>query len=362
MGRRGLFLLGAMSQIIPYVVLWADSDAVGLFFGATIVSGFMPSASSMLYAAVADVVPPASRLRWFGLASSTLMVGACAGTASASMLASRLSQQGLLALSAGFGVGSLAVLTLALPETLSKGLEGSPAKLTASRVEAQLSSLWQVMFPGRSCSPEQVMLRDIAWLQFVSGLPEIGIASTIAFYAKIKLNLDDRETAVYCAQYAFLASLFSVVWNTVLLNVLNRMCSGRWTRILQICLCANFIHGVICMTMWSPRVYVLTGLLVGAGASLPTIMRAIFSAALPADVQGRASGLLAAVHGMSSVVAPIVWGALLMLGERQGCPWTPFVLGCLALLVGSWITTRLSTSITHDATSMDHGRGPLQEA
>lgn len=296
-----------------------------------------------MFAIVADLVPPEKRLRWFGIVTSIAMIGMGAGTGTASVLAPRLGPEGLRSLSAALGVAALTILAMTLPETLRRESQEDPqSKHATSQIKTKLGSLQQVMWPGKNPGEVQRLLRDISWISLISSLAQMIIISCALFYAKIALHLSGEEMAVYGAQVMFCVAVSGVTFNTILLSLFDRCFRGNWIRIFQLMLLLDFAHSFIYIIMWSPQVLALNGLLAGASIAQPTILRSLVSQALPADVQGRASGILAAVQGMCSCVAPSLGGVLLMWGQQRGCAWFPFAVGCLSLVVASWMTSQLS--------------------
>lgn len=103
---------------------------------------------------------------------------------------------------------------------------------------------------------------------------------------------------------------------------------------------ADLLHVIGYLIMWAPWVLLANAAISGGDGTLPTILRAIVSEALPPNAQGRASAVVTSIAGACSCVAPVVFGAAFVLGSRLGAPWCPFAASALLILVSYWLTRK----------------------
>lgn len=311
-GRRPILILSVLGSGIAYIA-FGLAHALWILFAARLVDGLTGANFTAAQAYVADVTPPESRAKSFGLIGAALGVGFIIGPA----LGGLLSHFGLQA--PAFGAAALSITAAAfgffvLPESLPRARR-TTAPLSLSSLDPFRLIGDAVRRPG---------LRGIFGAVFAVGFALSGFRTNFAVLTAVRYGLGPGSTGAFLTY----AGVISVVMQG---GVLRRI-SGRWPdrRLAEV--------GLVIMALGlaglavAPAVWALYVALlffgVGSALSTPTLS-AVISGGAPATEQGAVLGASQAIQSLSFILGPLWAGAVF---DWWG-PWAPYATGAGWLLL-----------------------------
>lgn len=347
-GRRPLVCWGLVGALLPYFTLLVSPMNLAPYYILTAFSGLAPSPSVGVYAALADLAPAPARLQLFGWAGAGGCAAFAIGAALSGMLSPSEGTDGVVALSVSIQMVAAAVFVLALPETaptsanreaLEVGNVEAPRVTETDETPRQViraKSLMHILLEEQDedTSIGEKILRRIAWIGLIAGVPESGVSTIALFYAQARFGFTGQDMSFFL----FMVGISGCLWQTIGLWILQRVCPDEG-RMFQVALAANFLHCVGYIVAWSPEVLFLNMLLTGGAMAQPMILRAFASRIVGPECQGRASGVLSSVAGACYAVAPALFGTLFSASSEIGAPVIPFALSSLLLVFGGWLSS-----------------------
>eukprot|EP00418_Pyrodinium_bahamense_P046855 CAMPEP_0179191464 /NCGR_PEP_ID=MMETSP0796-20121207/95101_1 /TAXON_ID=73915 /ORGANISM="Pyrodinium bahamense, Strain pbaha01" /LENGTH=299 /DNA_ID=CAMNT_0020895691 /DNA_START=21 /DNA_END=921 /DNA_ORIENTATION=- len=277
---------------------------------------------------IADLVPKWARLQYFGAGSALFMMAFASGTALSSHFQPSIGVDGVLDISAKTCTLSFLVIVLVLPETVPRsgdGTEDDDSQADTPVLRVRQKSLIKIL-GDRALVGEQVLLRRVAWIGLLSFMPQDGVITISLFYIKLKLGLDGAASSELGAKMLCVVGLGSMLWQTVGLWALGVPLRRR--------VAPRRLHSNVVpldgARKRNPR---------GRPAGFADNPPAIVSEALPSTSQGRGSGALSSVAGLSSCCAPLMFGSLFVVGNKTGLPGCPFLVGMVLLLLSSYLAS-----------------------
>jgi multidrug resistance protein len=311
-GRRPILILSVLGSGIAYIA-FGLAHALWVLFAARIVDGLTGANFTAAQAYVADVTPPESRAKSFGLIGAALGLGFIIGPA----LGGLLSRFGLQA--PAFGAAALSLSAAAfgffvLPESLP------PDRRTTAPLSLQALDPFRLV----GDAVRRPGLRGIFGAVFAVGFALSGLRTNFGVLMSVRYHLGPGSTAGFLT---YAGAIGVVVQGGVL-----RRISGRWPdrRIATVGLAIMAI-GMGGLAI-APGVWALWVTLfffgVGQALSNPTLS-AVISAAAPATEQGAVLGASQAIQSLSFILGPLWAGEVF---DWWG-PWAPYATGAGWLLL-----------------------------
>jgi DHA1 family tetracycline resistance protein-like MFS transporter len=322
-GRRTVILISVGGIACNYLLLAFAPSLPWLFLGRAI-AGATGASASAANAYIADVSPPGERARRFALVSAVFggafIIGPAMGGALGAMdlRLPFFAAAGLAATNFAFG---LFVLPESLPQSLRRPFRwqqanpvGSIGALTASATGIRLAFAWCVM-----------------WFS-------IGTLQTVfVLYTGVRLGWGPAQNGAALA----LVGAAQVFTQTVVVRQVVRRFGER--RVATTCLLASVASYAMFAAADRPLVLYAAILVQAFGSMASPTVRALLSAATPADRQGRLAGGMASVEGLTAIAAPVIASTLFSIFAAPGAavhlPGAPFlVAACLfaAASVAVW--------------------------
>lgn len=336
LGRGLFFRVGLVAQVVPFLMLGICLEDLRPFYVLQALSGFAPNNVAMFFTVLADLVSPSDRMQYFGLAVACFLGAFSIGAGLSAVLQPAVGSGGLIRAGALFMTVFSLIAALLLPETLPQQREEEEDEDPMPVVRSK--SLARIIVRPADTSNER-LLHAIALIGLLSSIPEAGTPSIALFYAKAHLHLSGQDVSALGARMLCIVGLSGFLWQSVGLSALRRICPNTlW--IYQAALFTNMLHMIGYLVAWAPWVIVANGLFAGGPLAQPTILRGFVSQALPANVQGYASGVLSGVEAACRVAGPALFSGLFLIGGQAGAPWLPWAFGMGLVVAGSLCAAR----------------------
>ncbi|CAK0822628.1 unnamed protein product, partial [Prorocentrum cordatum] len=203
-----------------------------------VLSGAAPAPDAMFFAMVADVVPAADRLMYFGLGSAGFLASFSAGTGLSSLAQAALGPNGIVRAGVFTALVSGLLFSWVVPETAPVGGSGG-----GQGEIVRQKSLLQILGAGGGNSSQDWLLRYVGWIGLLSFLPQDGVVAISPYYAKQRLDLSGLETSRLLAQMLCIGGVCSIVWLSFGLRMLGRVCQDQ-VRVFQVMLLSRALSGV----------------------------------------------------------------------------------------------------------------------
>lgn len=292
-GRRPVLLLGFCGLALSFFVT-AMATAIWMLIAVRLLSGAMQANAAVANAYVADITPPESRAKRFGMLGAMFGLGFILGPVSGGLL-------GEINLHLPFYVaGCLSLANLlygyfVLPESLPK--------------ERRRAIDWKRANPINSLK-QLTQLKGVGGLVVVialSALAQFILHSTWVLYTHFKFGWGPRENGL-----SMLAvGVASVIVQGGLMGQLLKIMSPRRLAVIGlVSSCLGYALWGAATQGWMMYAIIFCNLL---GFTVASAMQSLFSNATDASGQGATLGAMASLNSLMAVAAPVVGGGLLTL-------------------------------------------------
>lgn len=330
-GRRPVILLSNLGLGISYVLM-ALSPNLWWLLVARIISGATSASIATAYAYMADVTPPEKRAGVYGLLGAAFGVGFVIGPSLGAFLGAIDLHWPFIVTAVLSGLNFLYGFFV-LPESLPKD-KRKPFNIRAANPLGSLSFLAKakvmrlaVMSVLISFAHNSLPIVFVLYAghRFGWGLVEVGLAmggsgilSAIVqagLTGRIVKRIGEKKTAILgfaCGAIGFTAYGIAPTWQIMIIFM-------------------PFL------SLW--------------GLANPAV-QSLMSAQVSPSEQGTLQGANMSVVSMATIIAPLIFGAVLAAVTHEGVPmWMsgiPFVLAGLCLMVGVWLALGVKTVIKRD--------------
>lgn len=318
-GRRPVLLLSLGALCLDYIVM-SFAHTLWLLFVTRMVAGTCAATYSTANAYLADVSPPEKRAANFGLVGAGFGIGFVFGPAIGGML-------GELGPRAPFvGAAILAGLNMCfglfvLPESLPKSRR-APVDLTK-------------LDPFRALR-DAARLPGLGWL--LAAMAVYSLAHSVypaiwSYYALAQFGWTPGEIGLSLAAVGVAMALgqgLLIRW------MLKRF---REPGTILIGIAANVI--TMGLLVWPPGPWIVYASLplLAVGIVTGPAINGLMSSRAPAEVQGRLQGVIGSMQGVTSVLAPLIFGGVFTLMTAEGAalslPGAPFAISALLTLLAA---------------------------
>ncbi|MEM6441421.1 MAG: TCR/Tet family MFS transporter [Pseudomonadota bacterium] len=318
-GRRPVLLISLGALCLDYIVV-ALANTLWLLFLTRIVAGACAATYSTANAYLADVSPPEKRAANFGLVGAGFGVGFVLGPAAGGLLGELGPRAPFVAAAILAGLNMLFGL-LVLPESLPK----------ARRRPVDLGKL----DPFRA-------LRDAARLPGLAGLLAAMFIYSLAhsvypaiwsYYALAQFGWTPGQIGLSLAAVGVAMAL----GQGLLIRWMLRRFKEPGTILLGIA--ANVISMLALVAPPGGWVVYAFLPLLGVGIVTGPAINGLMSARTPDDAQGRLQGVVGSLQGVTSILAPLLFGGVFWLTTHEGAalvlPGAPFAIAALLTLLAA---------------------------
>ena len=323
-GRRLWLLATAAGTAAPYSLL-AFVPSLEVFLYVNAACGVFYATFSLVMAYLADVTPPESRMRAFGLALAMFGLSFSGSPYLGTWLAEHYGAQ-----TVWYAVGGLALLNLfyvaaALPESLPPSRR-QPADAEAGPASGAPAARLAPPLPWRAFRSSRA-LRVLAAVAMADELAEQLLITLLLQYLADRFSFSPTASAALLAEVGIVSALSL----TLVLALLKRRMSDL--RILQLALLANAVSIGAIGAAWLPwQPFVAVGGCLLAFLVFPAIAGLVSNSVADAE-QGEAQGAINGVKALCDGLSPLLYGPLFALFKTTPLPGGPFVLaaGVVAL-------------------------------
>ncbi len=332
-GRRKLILVSLAGSAGNYLLLAFAPSLAWLFLGrllAGATAGNVAAATSY----IADITPPEQRAARFGMLGASFGLGFTLGPALGGLLGGIdlrlpfLAAAGLVAVNVIYGV-------FVLPESLAPERR-RPFKLAEATPLGSLRML--------RANPKMIRL-VIAWCVRWFGIG--ALQAVFVLFTELRFGWGPVWNGL---ALGFMGVTSAIVQATLVQRAVARL-GERRAALLGFAL--NGAGYLLVGLAPAPLVLFIGMGFMALGSIANPAIRALLSNAMPADQQGRLNGTLAAVEGLTIIVAPLTGAVVFDLFSRP-TPWhfpgAPFVLTTLLIGFAFWLvatTTKQSVNQMH---------------
>ncbi len=324
-GRRPVILASVFGLGCDYVLLALAPNLWWLFLGR-LIAGATSANVAAATAYIADVASEDDRPRLFGLVGATFGAGFVVGPALGGVL-------GVLGLRLPFvAAAALSFLNVCfglfvLPESLTPDSRrpfawsrANPfallAAIAGNRSLARLAVAWSCTWVGLGAVQSSLVLFTgyrFGWGALLNGVVLAGVGLSQA-----------------------------VVEGFLLVHVTGRL-GNRWTAVLgYVCASLGYVCMALALAGWA--VIPAVALIALGGLATPSV-RAMVSSQGAVDTQGEMQGVLAAVEGLTAIVAPLLTAGLFYAFTLHGSPvhfaGAPFALAAAGAALACMLLYRM---------------------
>ncbi|MVN85788.1 MFS transporter [Deinococcus sp. HMF7620] len=315
-GRRPILLLSLAGMALDYVLLILAPNLWWLLLGR-VLAGVTGASLTVANAYIADVSPPESRAKNFGLLGATFGVGFILGPA----LGGFLGEYGLrvpFMVAAGLTALNLLYGLFVLPESLPP----------SARAQGFQKRNFNPLLPLGALI-EYPVLRSLTLALVVLGLAAQVIFSTWVLYTEGVLRWSPGQNGV---ALAFFGLLTAAVQGGLIGPFIARFGERRTIMTGVIASILEFL--VLAFARTGAALY--ASLVVGAlGGLANPALQGLISRQVSETEQGRVQGAITSLNSLVGVVGPIVATAVYAFGSSQGFPGAAFLMGAVLSVVGA---------------------------
>ena len=322
-GRRPVILTSVFGLGCDYVLLTFAPNLWWLFAGR-LIAGATSANVAAATAYIADVSPEDDRAKLYGLVGATFGAGFVIGPALGGLLGQFglrlpfIAAAALSFLNACFGL-------FVLPESLPRD-HRRPLQLGKLNPFAQLVGVWRDAALGRLA---------LAWSCTWIGLG--AVQSCLVLFTAYRFHWGSTLAGLVLAGIG----LSQAVVEGLLLRFVNDRVGVQRTAMLGYA-CGALGYAVLALAVAGWTIVPAVALIALGGMATPSV-RAMVSGRGDADTQGAMQGVLAAVEGLTAVVAPLLTAGLFYAFTAQGnplvFPGAPFLLAAASAVV-AWLLLR----------------------
>lgn len=336
-GRRPVILLSNLGLGLDYVLV-ATAPTLAWLFAGRVISGICSSTYGAAAAYIADVTPPAARAARFGTLGVAFGLGFIVGPSLGGLL-SLIDLRAPFWCAAGLSLANALYGFFILPESLPKARRAPFAWRRAHPLGA--ARLLRA-------TPRLLGLASVGWL---SKLAHDALPSTFVLYATLRYHWDGVQVGLTLAGLG----LCSILVQAALVRPLVRTLGERGTVALGLSSGAAgmLIVGLAPTGAWLLAGVPLTAVWYAAGPALQSLM----TRSVAADAQGALQGAVASLHGVASMIAPLIFTQLFAAAadRRTGLhlPGLPFLVAAALLLTAAAMAWRVTGAIRPTSSAED---------
>lgn len=317
-GRRPVLLLSLTGLGLDYLLL-AFAPNLWWLLAGRVLAGITGASLTVANAYIADVTPPETRAKNFGLLGATFGVGFILGPA----LGGLLGEYGLrVPFLVAAGLTGLNVLygLFVLPESLP------PSARTRDLRRGDLNPLKPL-----AALAQYPILRSLTLTFVLLGLAGQVIFSTWVLYTERVLSWSPSQNGV---ALAFFGVLTAAVQGGLIGPFIARFGERRTIMTGLVSSVLEFL--VLSVARSGPLLY--GSLVVGAlgGLANPAI-QGLISRQVGETEQGRVQGAITSLNSLVGVVGPIVATSVYAAGSGAGFPGAAFLMGAVLSVIGTFV-------------------------
>ncbi len=327
-GRRIVLLVSLFVMALDYVVM-ALAGSIWLLLAGRIVGGITAATHSTAAAFMADISKPHEKAANFGLLGAAFGVGFVLGPMMGGVLAEFGTRAPFWAAAGLSALGFLLGL-LVMPETVTKE-NRRPFQWRRANPAGSLKAI--AALPG---------IRPLLWVYFLYSVSIYVYPAIWSYFTLERFGWSPQMIGLSLAVYGmglaavqgglirpatkYLGERVTVIW-------------GMGFEIFSFVLLAFLTSGTIALLLIP-----ITAL----GAVVTPALQAMMSRATPDSQQGELQGVLAALHALSMIIAPLVMTSVFAHFISEDAPFylpgAPFLLALVLMLVGMVLFLRPSRS------------------
>ncbi len=337
-GRRPV-ILGSLAAYSADFLLMALAPSIGFLIVARSLAGAFAATFSTANAYIADISPPEKRAANFGLMGAAFGLGFIIGPAIGGFLGENFGPRAPFYFVAALGAANLVYGLLSLPETLRPELR---RRFDWRRANALGNFAQFARYPA---------ILPIALCIFLYQLAHWTFPSVWAYYAEERFAWTPSDIGLSLMAVGISAAIVQGGLTRAVVPKFGEAAVASFG--LSVAILAYVGYG-LANEGW--MIYVLIPFGALAGFTLPAL-QSIMSRTMPPDAQGELQGAIAAIGGLSMIIAPWlmtqVFAAFIRPGEPlyvggvailpSGAPFyfpgAPFFLACL-LAIGALLSFR----------------------
>uniref|UniRef100_A0A914UQW1 Major facilitator superfamily (MFS) profile domain-containing protein n=2 Tax=Plectus sambesii TaxID=2011161 RepID=A0A914UQW1_9BILA len=294
-GRKSFLLLTVICTCMPIPCL---KISPWWYFALFSISGLFSVTFSVVLAYVADITEKEDRSAAYGLVSATFAASLVTSPALGAWLSEAWSDEAVVMLATAVAALDVLFILVAVPESLPPKLRHTYDRLSWQHADplATLRVVW-----------EDRMVMLLAFIVFLSYLPEAGQFSCFFVYLKLVVGFSPEAVAAYIG----LVGILSVFSQTFILLILTKTCGTKHT--ITIGLCCQFAQlfwygvGTQYWMMWA------AGLLAAMSQLTYPSISAFVSVHTDRDKQGTVQGVVTGIRGLCQGLGPAVFGFVFYL-------------------------------------------------
>lgn len=325
-GRRPVILVSLFGLGVDYLIM-GFAPTIGWLFAGRVVAGIMGASFTTAHAYIADVSPPETRARNFGLVGVAFGLGFIFGPVAGGLLGGIDLRLPFFA-SAGLALVNWLYGYFVLPESLPPEKRDSFSWLKANPVGSLFVLGSNRLLAGLSVS-----------FVFI-GLAQRGLETAWVLYTGHKFGWDERANGLSLGLVGVMAA---VVQGGLVQPVIRRW--GERQAIIGGLAVAvvTFLGYGLATEGWMLLVFIVFG---SVGGIAGPAIQSLVVGTVPARDQGKVQGGIQSLMSLTAVVAPILFTSLLFgyftsPAAPFQLPGAPFLLGALMYVTALLLLARL---------------------
>lgn len=318
-GRRPVLIAAMSCFAIDYTVM-ALAPTLGWLFLGRAIAGITGATFGPIGAVIADVTPPETRAKNFGLMTAIFGLGFIIGPALGGLVAA-FGPRAPFWCAAGLAAANAVIMTILLPETLAQE-NRRPFRLR----EAHVIGAFRPLFAAGNATPLLV-----AW--FLWQLGGIVYPTTWAFWCKLRFGWDERAIGLSLAWVGLLQLTVQMLLTD---RIVRRI--GEWgAAVFGLAAGAATLLAYVFATQgWEVYAFFCVGCF---GAVAWPALNGILSRMVDATRQGALQGGIGSMNSVAQVLGPIIAAQSLAIGAGRGFDGGAFLvagalIGAAALIIG----------------------------
>jgi DHA1 family tetracycline resistance protein-like MFS transporter len=328
-GRRPVILLSCLGLGLDFIFMALAPNLAWLFVGR-IISAVTSASFTTANAYIADVVPPETRARSFGMIGAAFGLGFIVGPLIGGVLGD-IDHRLPFWFAAGLALLNFCYGLFVLPESLPKE-------------KRSLAFDWQHAKPlgGVKMLREYPQIWALAAVVFIANFAHYVYPSTFVLFADAAYGWKEKQAGYVLA----LVGVFSVIVNVAVVGRMVKALGERRAMMLGLaCGTLGFVVYGLAGSGWM----FLVGLPISAlwAVAAPATM-ALITRQVPADVQGRIQGSLSSLVSLAGIFAPALFagafGFFIGPSAPAHLPGVAFLIAALLLGLAALVAWRYTDS------------------
>ncbi len=315
-GRRPVLLICLLGSALGYLLLGFGGALWVLLLGRAI-DGLTGANSAVVFAYMADVIPPTQRGRYYGLVGALASVSVVVGPAIGGYVA-QLGVEVPFFLAAAVALLNLLVGLFFMPESLP--------------VDRRMTTISVAKLNPFSALREVLMMPQLRWLlvaMFVFTLMLLALPSNLSLYVKDTLNWGAAEIGPVFSVFG----VVSIAAQAALLPFLLKRVGTAWVVLTGLCVTVVgfLLLALVAFNLSAPTLFAsLIVLALGEGLVSPALLELI-SRGADERSQGKVQGGNQGMQSLANIGGPLIVGVIYD-GIGHAAPYVIAAVGILLVI------------------------------